>query len=96
MFLFCVTKKPIYASILTSILLCCFTVNFPQPIVPLDNILLLLLLLLLITHTKENRCNKRKINGYREGLREGNERQKKRRRRKRRKRERLGYEHESS
>ena len=38
---------------------------------------LLLLLLLLITHTKENRCNKIKINGYREGLREGNERQKK-------------------
>ena len=37
---------------------------------------LLLLLLLFITHTKEERCNKRKINGYREGLREGNERQK--------------------
>ena len=95
MFLFCVMKKPIYASILTSILLCCFTVNFPQPIVPLDNILLLLLLLLLllITHTKENRCNKRKINGYREGLREGNERQKKE---EKEERERLGYEHESS
>ena len=45
-------------------------------------LLLLLLLLLLITHTKENRCNKIKINGYREGLREGNERQKKKKKKK--------------
>ena len=45
-------------------------------------ICLIIIIIIIIDNThQKNRCNKRQINRYREGLREGKERQKKRKKR---------------